>query len=284
MAKLKTFYINDQNPDINQTDIPRMGVPESRYRLSLEDRTNFTDSIYAIANITKLSDQYVMQDFFQGEFRIDPVPDNVVAVTKMNPSFSLSLASSVFRQTISSPPQNVNRKWYWTSNGTRLFGGPIFYEGETGFANLRLEFPEDSGVKNYGTDRFDTFHQLTFPNTYFGWLSIVPRVGYRGTYYGKTWDLGSTIFVPPSNPLVPELHPAATDNSQSHQVRLGTRFEASSIRARKLRFKISRKWEDVQSRAFGLDGLMHVIQPFTDFSYVKEDGPKPTLRFAIRSI
>jgi hypothetical protein len=40
-------------------------------------------------------------------------------------------------------------------------------------------------------------------------------------------------------------------------------------------FKISRTWENVQSRAVGLDGLMHVIQPFTDFSYVKEDGPNP---------
>src|SRR5437667_3417433 len=86
-AKLKTFYIQDQNPDINQTNIPRAGVPESRYRLSLEDHTNFTDSIYGIANITKLSDQYVMQDFFQGEFRIDPVPDNVVAIAKTNPLF-----------------------------------------------------------------------------------------------------------------------------------------------------------------------------------------------------
>jgi len=58
--------------------------------------------------------------------------------------------------------------------------------------------------ENYGTTRFDSFHQLTYPNTYFGWLSIVPRVGYRGTYYGKTWDLGSTTFVPPSNPLEPD--------------------------------------------------------------------------------
>jgi hypothetical protein len=115
-----------------------------------------------------------------------------------------------------------------------LFGGPIFYEGETGFANLRLQFPEDSGIKNYGTERFDTFHQLVFPNTYFGWLSFMPRVGYRGTYYGKTWDLGSTIFVPPSNPLVPDtiLPPPQQPIPSSL---LGTRFEASSIRARKLR-------------------------------------------------
>src|SRR6266446_3187871 len=55
-AKLKTFFINDQDPNLNQTSIPRQGVPTGRYRLSLEDRTNFTDSIYGIANLTKLSD------------------------------------------------------------------------------------------------------------------------------------------------------------------------------------------------------------------------------------
>ena len=184
-ARLKTFYIDDQNPDINQTNVPRKDVPTNRYRLSLEDRTNFTDSIYATANITKLSDAYVMQDYYPGEFRIDPVPDNVVALTKTNPVFTLTgierfQANDFFTTTERQPEVVLDIKRHG------LFGGPIFYESETGFANLRLQFPEDSGIKNYGTDRFDTFHQLTFPNTYFGWLSFVPRVGYRGTYYGKT--------------------------------------------------------------------------------------------------
>src|SRR5207247_7901804 len=89
-AKIKTFYIQDQDPNLNQTSIPRQGVPTGRYRLSLEDRTNFTDDIYAIANLTKLSDPYVMEDFNPGEFRIDPVPDNVVALTKNNPFFTLT--------------------------------------------------------------------------------------------------------------------------------------------------------------------------------------------------
>src|SRR4029077_10600173 len=89
-ARIKTFYINDQNPDINQTDEVRQNVPASRYRLSLEDRTNFTDDIYAISNLTKLSDPYVMEDFYQGEFRVDPVPDNVIAVTKTNPLYTIT--------------------------------------------------------------------------------------------------------------------------------------------------------------------------------------------------
>jgi LPS-assembly protein len=273
-AKVKTFYINDQNPDINQTSLPRQDVPSDRYRLTLEDRTNFTDDIYGIANITKLSDQYVMEDYFPGEFRIDPVPDNVVAVTKTNPFFTITgiarfQANDFFTTTERLPEVALDIKRH------ALFGGPIFYEGETSFANLQLQNPQGSGFENYGTTRFDTFHQLSFPNTYFGWLSIVPRVGYRGTYYGKTWDLGSTTFVPPSNPLEPDfiLPPPTTANPVKFD---GDTFRSVFNTGAEASFKISRTWENVQSSAFGLDGLMHVFQPFTDFSYVKEDGPNPT--------
>ncbi len=273
-ARIKTFYIQDQNPNLNQTSETRQDVPTGRYRLSLEDRTNFTDDIYGIANLTKLSDPFVMQDFYQGEFRIDPVPDNVVAVTKTNPFFTFTgierfQANEFFTTTERSPEVVLDIKRH------ALFGGPIFYEGESGFANLRLQFPHDSGLENYGTNRWDTFHQLTYPNTYFGWLSIVPRVGFRGTYYGKTWDLGSTTFIPPSNPLVPDfiLPPPTSANPVKFD---GDTFRTVFNTGAEASFKISRTWENVQSRAFGLDGLMHVIQPFTNFSYVKEDGPNPT--------
>jgi LPS-assembly protein len=273
-AKLKTFYIQDQNPNLNQTNVPRQDVPTGRYRVSLQDRTNFTDSIYGIANLTKLSDPWVMEDYYPGEFRIDPVPDNVVALTKTNPVFTLTgiarfQANEFFTTTERLPEVVLDIKRHG------LFGGPIFYEGETGFANLRLQFPDDSGFENYNSTRFDTFHQLSYPNTYFGWLSIVPRVGFRGTYYGKTWDLGSTTFVPPSNPLVPDfiLPPPTLANPVKFD---GDAFRTVFNSGAEASFKISRTWENVQSRALGLDGLMHVIQPFTDFSYVKENGVNPT--------
>jgi LPS-assembly protein len=273
-ARIKTFYIDDQNPDINQTSEVRQNVPASRYRLSLEDRTNFTNDIYGIANLTKLSDPYVMEDFYQGEFRIDPVPDNVVAVTKTDPFFTITgiarfQANEFFSTTERTPEVVIDIKRH------ALFGGPVFYEGESGFADLRLQFPEGSGFENYGTYRFDTFHQVTYPNTYFGWLSIVPRVGFRGTYYGKTWDLGSTTFVPPSNPLVPDfiLPPPTLANPVQFD---GDTFRTVVNTGAEASFKISRTWENVQSRVFGLDGLMHVIQPFTNFSYADENGANPT--------
>jgi LPS-assembly protein len=272
-AHLKTYYIQDQNPLLNRTALKRDAVPTGRYRLSLEDHTEFTDDIYGIVDVTKLSDPFVMQDFYQSEFRIDPVPDNVAAVAKTNPFYTLTAlarvqANNFFDQTERLPEIALDIKRH------ALFEGPIFYEGESGVANLHRTFPSGSKFENYSSVRFDTFHQITYPNTYFGWLSIVPRAGFRETYYTESRNLGTTLFDPNDNPLVPDFilpdptHRKPIDFAgDTNRTVFNAGAEAS--------FKVSRVWEDAQSRTFGLDGLRHVIQPFTNFSWVSEHGADP---------
>src|SRR3954468_13308320 len=63
-AHLRTYFLDDDNPEINQTSILRPPISEGRYRVSLQSRTNFTETITGIADITKLSDAYVLEDFF----------------------------------------------------------------------------------------------------------------------------------------------------------------------------------------------------------------------------
>jgi hypothetical protein len=272
-AKLKTYYLQDQNAEINQTALRRGEVSAGRYRVGLEDRTNFTDDIYAIVDITKLSDAFVMQDFYQNEFRINPVPDNVIALTKSAPFYTLTAiarfqANEFFEQTERLPEVVLDIKRH------ALFGGPIFYEGETGLADLHRNFASGSDFEDYSTVRADTFHQLTYPNTYFGWLSIVPRVGFRATYYDETRDLGKTLFTPSNNPLVPQfLLPDPTLKNPIADAGAGVRTVFNT--GAEASFKLSKTWEDVQSRILGLDGLLHVIQPYTDFSYVRENGLNP---------
>ncbi len=272
-AKLQTYYLQDQNPQLNQTSIPRGNVPTGRYRISLEDRTEFTDNIYGIANVTKLSDPFVLQDFYQGEFRVDPQPDNVVALTKSNPFYTLTgigrfELNSFFEQTERLPEVVLDIKRH------AIFGSPIFYEGETGIANLRRTFARGSGFEDYGATRFDSFHQLLYPNTYFGWLSIVPRAGFRATYYSRTRDIGNTIFEPSTNPLIPDFflpEPTLTEPLQTS----GGRFRNVFNTGVEASFKLSRAWENVQTRSLGLDGLRHIIQPFTNFSYVSDNDVNP---------
>jgi LPS-assembly protein len=271
-AKLKTYYLQDQNPDINRTDLPRGSTSDGRYRVSVQDYTLFRDDIYGIVNATKLSDQYLMQDFYPAEFRVDPVPDNVVSIAKTNPLYTLTAiarfqANDFFETTERLPEVVLDVQRH------PLFGGPIFYEGETGFANLKLKFADGAGYQDYSAVRFDTFHQFLYPNTYFGWLSIVPRVGFRETYYSRTRNI-SDIDYTQTNPLIPSfLLPNPTNAMPLNYA--GDTWRPVVNAGAEASFKISREWEDVQSRAWGLDGLRHIVQPFTNFSWVSNPGPNP---------
>lgn len=272
-ARLRTYFLRDANPDINRTSEVRVGVPKDRYRMSVQNRTNFTEDIYGIADITKLSDEFLLQDFYPGEFQLNPKPDNVLAVTKTHPIYTLTAigrfqANSFFEATERLPEivLDIPR--------TPILGGPIFYEGETGIADLHRNFARDSGFQDYGTLRFDSFHQFLYPNTYFGWLSVVPRVGLRGTYYDETRDLGKTIFEPNPNPFIPDF--LLPDPTLAMPLEKGGNTFRTVVNAGvESSFKISRTWEEAQTRSLGLDGLRHIIQPFTNFSWVSSSNSNP---------
>jgi LPS-assembly protein len=211
-AKIQTYFLRDEDPTINRTAIPRGAIPEDRYRLSLLDRTNFSSDISAFAQITKLSDPYVLQDFFQSEFRLDPQPDNIISVNKYSPLYSLTafarFQANNFFETTERLPEialDVTRQ--------PIFGSPIFYEGENSAGFYRRSYPNNSLYQDYDTFRVDTFHQFLYPQTYFGWLSIVPRAGFRATYYADTRDLTGVPFLSNPDALIPDfLIPAPTAN------------------------------------------------------------------------
>ncbi len=278
-AKVSTYYLQDQNPQANRTSLPRGTIPTGRYRLTLQDRTAFTENLQATADITKLSDAFLLQDFFPSEFRVDPRPDNNVALTQTGSFYTLTAytrfqLNSFFETTERLPEVDLDVA------RTPLFGGRIFYESETSAAELRRNFPTNSTFNDYSAFRVDTFHQLTYPNTYFGWLSLVPRIGFRETYYSQTRDLGPTIFPAGLNPLLPEfpLPNPGFDPVTRTTVPLvlqGDTFRTVFNAGAEASFKISREWDQVQSRALGLDGLRHIIQPFANFSYVSDPTADP---------
>ncbi|MGH8095274.1 MAG: LPS assembly protein LptD, partial [Chthoniobacterales bacterium] len=259
--------------DLNRTSLPRPGTPTSRYRLSLQDRTQITDDIRFTADINKLSDAFLLQDFYPNEFRINPEPDNVVAVTKTNPFYTLTVdarlqLNTFFETTERLPEIALDIKRHG------LFGGPIFYEGETSAAELRLNFPANSIFQDYDVFRIDSFHQLSYPNTYFGFLSIIPRVGFRETYYSETQQLNPLLPPVLPGPDAPEF-PLPVPESAYPSVRTGPVWRSIFNAGIEGSFKISREWDNVQTRALGLDGLRHIFQPFVDYSYVSAPNIDP---------
>ncbi len=278
-AKIRTYFAQDQNPIINRTSLPRSAFPDERYRASLLQRHNFGNDITGFASLTKLSDAFILQDFFPGEFQLNPEPDNVVSLNRYSPKYSVTAFTRIqlneFHETTERLPEiavDITRQ--------PIFGTGIFYEGEASFGNLHRNFPRNSPAQDYNTIRLDTFHQFLYPQKLFGWLSVVPRVGVRGTYYADTRDLGNVLLEPNPNPLIPDfLIAPATDAAPL--VRGGDRWRFLVNTGAEASFKVTRTWEGVQSRRLGFDGLRHIVQPFANISYVtgNNDNPAEILQF-----
>ncbi|MES2570441.1 MAG: LPS assembly protein LptD [Verrucomicrobiota bacterium] len=185
-GRFRSYYIDDAKPGTNKTALAREPIDPSRYRVSLQSRTYLTEDIYATIDINKLSDARFLQDFEPGEFRTNPNPDNAISLTKWDEDYTgtfivrKNLNEESFDQTERLPEGALDIK------RQPLFKSRFFYDGETSAGFYRRNFAGGALLNDYDTFRADSFHQISYPNTYFGWLSVVPRVGVRGTYYADT--------------------------------------------------------------------------------------------------
>jgi len=289
-AHFQSYYAEDADSSINNTAQVIAPVTSSRYRVSFQSRTYLTDDIYANADINKLSDYRFLRDFYPAEYHTNPQPDNMVSLTKWDEGYTLTGITRVqinnFFDTTERLPElalDVTRQPIFK---LPLCESSVFYEGETSGGRLARDFGSLSStdalhpvatntlLNSYNAFRFDTFHQLSLPQTYDGWLSVIPRVGLRGTYYSE----GATS-------TLDTLQAAGLDLKQDAQSLIQTKSGGAVWRpvfnaGIESSFKFSREWEDVQSRSWGLDGLRHIVQPYNDLSFVRTgEDPNNILQF-----
>lgn len=276
-------------------DVTTVGAPgepaetrtTNRYRVSFQQRLFLTDDIYGTADINVLSDVDFLEDFYPREYSLNPQPDNSLSLTKWDEVYTLSL---IGRWQINDFQDVTERKPEFVLDFKQqpFFGLPLQYDGETGVASLARAFSDnpsfgETNYPDYDAVRFDTFHQVSLPSKWFGWLSVVPRAGIRGTYYSA-----SGSFITPStgdlaiDPITGELAPLAASNESNplnnpspFLDRKGAVFRPVANYGVTFSTKFSRAFEQVQSRWLGLDGLRHVVEPYINYSGVYNMGPSP---------
>jgi lipopolysaccharide assembly outer membrane protein LptD (OstA) len=279
-GKFISYYANDTDPSAFKDAYPAPTNP-SRYRVGYQGRLFLADDIYATFDITKLSDANFMQDFYPIENQTNPQPDNNVALTKLDDVYSLSLVTrwqmNNFQETTQRKPEAA-----FDFKQEPLFGLPVFYDGTTALGQLNRSFSNmtnSTGTTglNYGATRFDTFHQISAPQTLWGWLSTVPKIGIRGTFYneggyfqGTNSDI-NTIPFGYTNSANNNLVSGIPAGNALHST--GNVFRPIFNAGLENSFKISQSFEGIQSRWLGLDGLRHVFQPYSNLSYVYAGGP-----------
>jgi lipopolysaccharide export system protein LptA len=268
-GRFTAYGLHDASPETNITALSRGTISPDRYRVSLQAREYLTEDIYASVNINKLSDAYFLQDFYPVEFARNPNPNNVVSLTKFADDYTVTLLA---QKQINSFFDGTERLPEAALDITRqpFLNSSAFYEGQTTLGSYEKTFATGSGLPNYGYARLDSFHQFLFPKTYMGWLSIVPRIGIRGTWYSET---GSTQQITQTTTQTLTTGAAQTvTNTFNELMKTGAVFRPVFNAGVEASFKASKAYEDVQSRTWGLDGLRHIIQPYVNLSFVQTDS------------
>ncbi len=248
IGRLNLYYAEDSNPQKSFNGTARLAgvTPSSRYRVNFQHRVYFPGSddetLYLDFDINRLSDQFLYEDFFPSEFRIDPKPDNVINLSKLFAQGEISLTSrfqlNEFFQTDTRSPElaiDIIR--------TPLGDTGFFYDGLTSFGIIDEELDDDSRLAGIvdpsGFNRFHSYHEFLFPTQLGGLINVVPRAGAGYTNY-------SNFDLPGLNSLDRTTTHAGVD----------------------LSFKMSKHSPNIVNRALGINGLLHVVRPYLNYSFV----------------
>lgn len=297
-GRLYAYYTYDLDPQEGSNAAAREDLDQNRYRINFQHRVYLPgpdeSTFYVDFDINRVSDQFFYEDFFYNEARLDRTPDNLINAVATDPRGTLSLLGRFrvndFYTTDTRLPElalDITRQ--------PLFGTGLFYQGETtvgryqerlsrieedrtrsdarglesDLRDLRAAVADDTSVRAMERSlleideielelinlrrrlvepeftRFHTYHEFLYPTTFGDWLNVVPRVGGGGTFYS-------------------DLDDGAASSSDSRTI-LHAGLDVS--------FKLTRTYDEVSNRTFGLDGLRHVIQPYVNYSYLDVDEP-----------
>ncbi len=296
ISGLSLYYLNDLDPQESRSGVSRGFVNEDRYKVELKHRHALSfdgdDADWWLdANLTWLSDTYYLEDFEMDRYRSDPWPDNTLGIYRRDDASLLSLfarfrVNDFYRADTRYPEIAYDRA------RAPFFGLPVLHEGRTSLgyigekaadvtrssiinpllalapgdpqaqrllrqlggyerrlAERMIALPPGSRQReaiktqllDSGYARFHTWQEWSLPMTLGGFLSLTPEAGFGYTRYGAVDG--------------PE------DGFGNTHLHVG--IESS--------LKFSRDLGDYRNEALGLDGLLHVIQPYGTWSVISTD-------------
>lgn len=299
ISGLSMYYLNDLDPNNSRTGIPRGFVNEDRYRIELKHRITpkFSDGAdWRIdSNLTLLSDAYYLEDFQMEKYRTDPAPDNTVGIYRRDDASLLSLymrlrLNDFYRSDTRLPEVSFDQA------RAPFFGLPVLHEGSTSVGIIGEQAPDitrnaiinplmgmvagnpaalpllqqlggyerrlaesmlalplgdrkrdsiRSQLLDSSYARFHTYQEFSMPMMLGGLVSLTPQAGFGYSRYG--------VVEGPESGLSRTL--------------LHAGMEAS--------VKFSKDYGSYRNSRWGIDGLLHVLQPYATWSVVSTNDFEP---------
>ncbi|HAV61510.1 MAG TPA: hypothetical protein DCY13_03995, partial [Verrucomicrobiales bacterium] len=240
---LSYYWTHDDDAGLNRVGD---GINPARQRFRFYHRADIEPDFTARAMMRYQSDDFIVRDFFESEYRDNVQPGSYVELEKNWSNFGLNIFAQPqlngFQETVERLP-DVKFSAYRQQVGVT----PLYYESETTSGWYRRSFADDI-LPEFSAFRGDTFHQIVWPNMFWGWLNFMPRAGGRFTYYSEAEG------------------PGAVTTEQTRGV-----FNTGA----EINFKASRVWSDAKNEFLNVEGLRHIIQPSINYVFVPEPGVRP---------
>jgi len=276
VGDLSLYYADDQEPIDDDEDAETADIDSERYRLRFRHQVSLSARDLLYFNAHYLSDTDVLEDFFEREYRALNQPENYAAYTHRDDRYTANLR---FQSRLNDFYSNVNRLPELSFDFVRqqIRESDFYYEGETSLANLEQVWEEEDDEEDYSSVRLDSAHTVYRPFRRLGFLNLIPRAGYQGTYYSKTLEprtVTATTTAQETNLVVAADGSTNTvvttvsdtssgveesEGSSGFRSRLELGLEAS--------FKAFKTWGGVEAPR------RHVAEPYANYTFV----PEPTL-------
>jgi LPS-assembly protein len=301
LANLSLYYLNDIAPETTRNGFPRDPIDPERYRANLQHRKFFgndADSKWrADTQLSWLSDQYYLGDFSRDTYSTDPYPDNTFGIFRQDDSSLLSFLTRFRINDFYRADTRLPEITFDQARGPR-FGLPLLHEGTTSLSVITERAPDtdyndladatSSNAKaiNYlnssqnrgqidpyerrliesmialpdsdprredirtqlldsGYARFHTYQEFSLPRTYGDFFSVTPQAGVGYSAY--------------------EITEGNADNLDRATIHAGVESA----------FKISKDYGHVGGRDWGLNGLLHIVQPYSNISVLRTNDYEP---------
>lgn len=299
LANLNLYYLDDLAPETTRNGFPREPIDSERFRANLKHRKflgkNNDSKWRSDTQLTWLSDQYYLGDFSRDTYSTDPYPDNTFGIFRQDDSSLLSFLTRFRINDFYRADTRLPEITFDQSRGPR-FGLPFLHEGTTSLGLITEKAPDttlnavidplltlstsDPAADRYlnqlgaherrlaesmialplgdprredirtqlldsGYARFHTYQEFSLPRTYGGFFSVTPQAGVGYSAY--------------------EITEGDADNLDRATIHAGV--ESS--------FKISKDYGDVGNRDWGLNGLLHIVQPYSNLSVLRTNDYEP---------
>lgn len=252
---IRYYYLHDLAPN-QYTNLPvNQPIPKDRQRFYFGWQATPSTNLNLKAMVNYQSDPLVLHDFFESDYSTDPQPTTFTEANKYWDNWSVDALTTPginnFFDQVERLPDVKLTGWRQQVGNT-----PIYYESESSAGYYRKLLAETNALfggtngpgYDYSAARADTYHQLELPETFFGWLNVMPLVGGRFTYYSH------------------ETGPGATNN-EAYRTVFNTGLDTS--------FKASQLWAGATNSFFQVNGLRHIIEPSASYAFIPHPSVAP---------